>query len=112
MAKYCTKCGAKLEDDIDICTECGKNQNQTAFNSEEDKCANKGYKLGLWSIVAWLIPLAGYIVTIIGIKNAIKGLKSKEYDKKAKIGLILCIIFLIASIVNHVISALQYMNEV
>ena len=79
MAKYCKNCGAKLEDDMNICPDCGKNQDTSDYKNDADKRANKGYKLGLWSIVAWLIPLAGYIVTIIGIKNSVKGLKSEEY---------------------------------
>lgn len=111
MAKYCKNCGKKLEDDMNICPDCGKSQEEKGYKNDVDKRANKGYKLGLWSIVAWLIPLAGYIVTIIGINNSVKGLKSEEYHSKAKVGLILCIIFLIASIANHVYSTLDMLNS-
>ena len=111
MAKYCKNCGKKLEEDMNVCPECGKETEEKEYKNDADKRANKGYKLGLWSIIAWIIPLAGYIVTIMGISNSVKGLKSEAYHSKAKAGLILSILFLIASIVNHVYSAIGIFNS-
>ena len=33
LVKYCTHCGAELEDDVDFCTECGSNTNEKPKNS-------------------------------------------------------------------------------
>ena len=65
-----------------------------------------GFVLGLVGIVGWLIPLVGFPVTIVGLILSIKG-KSKEPEKKglATAGLVLNIIFLVATIVNSAIGA-------
>ena len=65
-----------------------------------------GFVLGLVGIVGWLIPLVGFPVTIVGLIMSIKG-KSKEPAKQglATAGLVLNIIFLVATIVNSAIGA-------
>ena len=67
-----------------------------------------GFVLGLVGIVGWLIPLVGFPVTIVGLILSVKG-KSKEPEKKslATAGLVLNIIFLVATIVNSAIGAYQ-----
>lgn len=61
--------------------------------------------LGLVGIVAWIIPLCGYPVTIVGLVMGIKGLNSEKRNM-AIAGIVLCIIFLIACIINSVIGAI------
>jgi len=60
--------------------------------------------LGIFGVFAWLIPLIGYPVTIIGLILGIKGRKS---DKRgmATAGMVLSIIFLVLSIINSAIGA-------
>jgi hypothetical protein len=67
-----------------------------------------GFVLGLVGIVGWLIPLVGFPVTIVGLILSVKG-KSKEPEKKslATAGLVLNIIFLVATIANSAIGAYQ-----
>lgn len=109
MAKFCSNCGAKLNDEQAICLECGvliNNTNKTNNNvnsnvNKSDKSSLVGFILGLVSIAAWIIPLFGYPVTICGIIFSAKGLKGK-----AIAGLILSITFLIASFINSIIGVI------
>lgn len=55
--------------------------------------------LGLCSIVGWILPIIGVPVTITGFVLGIIGLKSSR-KVMAIIGIVLCVIFFIASGVN------------
>lgn len=114
MAKFCSNCGAKLNDEQAICLECGvliNNTNKTNNNvnsnvNKSDKSSLVGFILGLVSIAAWIIPLFGYPVTICGIIFSAKGLKSINRKGKAIAGLILSITFLVASFINSIIGVI------
>lgn len=116
MAKYCSNCGSKLNEEQAICLKCGvliNNINKININSNDDKSdtsALTGFILGFVSIAAWIIPLLGYPVTICGIIFSVKGLKSINKRGKATTGLILSIIFLIASFINSIIGIIIYYN--
>ncbi len=116
MAKFCTNCGNELDVNADVCVKCGtllkkKNNNNNQIESI-DKNANMGFGFGLGSILAWIIPLFGYPVTICGIIFSSKGLNSSGSTKsKALIGLILSIIFLIATLINSFLGVLQNLGE-
>ncbi len=112
MSKFCSNCGNELKEGADVCLKCGKvventsNSNNVITDSEKiDKNANTGFILGLVSIIAWIIPLFGYPVTICGIVFSSKGLKSTTNKGKATAGLVLSIIFLIATLFNSIIGA-------
>ena len=105
MNKFCANCGKELNENQDICTNCGtiiKN-----VERDSDKKANVGLILGLISIVAWILPLAGYPVSICGIVFSSKGLKSKTEKGKAIAGLVLSIVFLVFTVFNSLIGALS-----
>ncbi len=118
----CKKCANKISSGEKFCGNCGSEiteaelQNQTSnvqqvndVDSKEEelvKNAKRGFSLGLWSIIAWLLPLAGYPVTICGIVYSIKGLDSKTKGNKALAGLILSIIFLILTLINSIAGAI------
>ena len=114
MAKFCSNCGAKLNEEQAICLECGvlvnntnKINNNVNNNADKsDKSSLAGFILGLVSIAAWIIPLFGYPVTICGIIFSAKGLKSINRKGKAIAGLILSITFLIASFINSIIGVI------
>lgn len=61
--------------------------------------------LGLVGIVVWLLPILGVPVTIIGLILGILGVKSSRKGM-AIAGIILCSLFLLASIGSSVIGAL------
>lgn len=108
MAKFCGNCGAEIKEGADVCLSCGKsvNANNNIVDDVEKK-ANTGFTLGLISIIAWILPLAGYPVTICGIVFSSKGLKSTANKTKALIGLVLSIIFLLATLTNSALGVLQ-----
>jgi len=114
MAKFCSNCGAKLNEEQAVCLECGvliNNTNKTNNNvnsnvNKSDKSSLVGFILGLVSIAAWIIPLFGYPVTICGIIFSAKGLKSINGKGKAIAGLILSITFLVASFINSIIGVI------
>ena len=113
MAKFCENCGKELAENQDICLNCGvkaKNKDIKEITTE-DKSANTGFILGLISIIAWLLPLVGYPVTICGIISSSKVLKSSNGNGKAKAGLILSIIFLIATVINSIMGVIINLNK-
>lgn len=105
MSKFCRNCGKELNDNQAVCLNCGIMVDQKAQSNEKvDKNASAGFILGLISIVAWLIPLFGYPVSICGIIFSSKGLKSQSNKSKAVAGLILSIIFLVFTFFNSLIG--------
>lgn len=75
-----------------------------------DKSAQTGFTLGLCSMMAWLLPLIGYPISICGIVFSSIGLSSNELKGKAKTGLILSIIFLIITLCNSIAGVLMFFN--
>ena len=61
-------------------------------------------------IIAWCLPLLGYPVTIAGIVLGCLGMK-KGGKTLAIIGIILSVIFLIATIVNSVLGVMAAMSQ-
>ncbi|MCI8330906.1 MAG: zinc-ribbon domain-containing protein [Bacilli bacterium] len=111
MTKFCTNCGNKLDENADVCVKCGiliKKKGNSNYSLESiEKSANTGFGFGLGSILAWILPLIGYPVTICGIIYSSKGMKSEASKGKAIAGLILSIIFLIATIMNSIAGVIQ-----
>ena len=114
MEKFCTNCGKKITENQDICLNCGQrlNDNTNEYLVEKaDKQATTGMVLGLVSIIAWLIPLVGYPISICGIVFSAKGLKSKNGKGKATAGLVLSIIFLCFTVFNSIWGAIIGFNN-
>ena len=61
--------------------------------------------LGLVGIIAWVIPLFGYPVCIIGMIMGGMGIKSSKRGL-AVAGLVLCILFLVATLINSILGVL------
>lgn len=75
------------------------------------KKSKKPMILGIISLVAWIIPLVGAIVSIFGIVIASKRLKEGTC-KAYKIGLLLNIIGLLLSILYFAYSYYLFMNMI
>jgi hypothetical protein len=85
----------------------GMNRSQmpdTSFE-EENIMATAALVLGIIGLIAWLIPLFGYPVTIVGIVMGVKGRKS-EKKGMATAGLVMSIIGLILSLGNSILGIL------
>lgn len=114
MAKFCANCGKEVNEGQDICLGCGMALNKNIQNgnnaSDPEKKATTGFTLGLISIIAWILPLVGYPVTICGIVFSSKGLKSTTNKTKAIVGLVLSIIFLIITLGNSIAGAIMSLS--
>lgn len=105
MAKFCSNCGKELNENQNVCLNCGVNVTPNELN-KPDKNATVGFVLGLVSIIAWIIPLFGYPVTICGIVFSAKGFNSTKNKNKAIVGLVLSIVFIILTLINSILGAL------
>ena len=76
-------------------------------DEKREKNAMIGFILGLVSIIAWIIPLFGYPVSICGIVFSAKGLNSNINKGKAITGLILSIVFIVITFINSFLGALM-----
>lgn len=55
LMKYCSNCGAELNEGADVCISCGK-----LLKTNNDSNVNKaGKTLGIISLFVWVVPLAG-----------------------------------------------------
>lgn len=72
---------------------------------EQNKKSNAGFVLGIISLIAWLLPLAGYPVSIVGLVLSIKAKKNPE-NKTAIAGIILSIIGLVLTCLNSLLGVI------
>ncbi len=59
MNKYCTNCGAKLEEQADICIKCGK------FISKVPNNNAKINKEEIFSIIGMVLGIIGFLIILI-----------------------------------------------
>ena len=115
MEKYCSDCGTEIKDGAGICTGCGKvlgSDVKEVKSTDFDNYAKSGFTFGLLSIIAWLLPIVGYPITIVAIYKSSKGLKSNAFNGKAVAGLVLGIIFLIATLCNSIAGVIMRLNQI
>jgi len=119
---FCSNCGEKIDDGVKFCTSCGKavggapvaqdtvaapaapvvnTQGANLQIPAKDKSgfARASLVLGIGGLGAWLLPLLGLPVTIVGLVTGVVGRKSSN-KKMATVGLILSMVGLIATIIN------------
>lgn len=102
MAKFCSNCGKELSEDKNVCLNCGISTGNLSNTDKIDRNALVGFILGLVSIVTWIIPIFGYATGICGLVFSAKGMNSKVNKAKAITGLVLCIVFLVFSLINSI----------
>lgn len=112
MNNFCKYCGKELNESQDVCLNCGKKVDEnTNPTTTDNKNAVRGFVLGIISIIAWIIPLFGYPITICGIVFSAKGLNIKTNKGLAIAGLVLSIIFLIFTIINSIVGAIMGVTD-
>jgi hypothetical protein len=62
---------------------------------------------GLAGIFLWLLPILGYIVTLPGLFIAIRDVRSPGTRRYSLLGLVLCMLALVLTIINSAIGAYQ-----
>jgi len=105
---FCPKCGKEIPDGSTVCPECNATIQVANTEAPAKSPAPVGFILGLVSIIAWILPLAGYPVTICGIVFSAKQLKSSDSSAKtmAIIGLVLSILFLVVTCINSFLGVI------
>lgn len=122
---YCQNCGKQMEEGATFCSECGSSlQNQNTYTTSNSYTKSNSYAasfemasqkkgtaiaalvLGIFGLLAWIIPIVGLPVGIVGLVLGIKG--SKRSGKGMAIaGIVLSTICLILTIINGAIGAYQ-----
>jgi hypothetical protein len=64
------------------------------------------YILAFFSLFAWLLPIVGFPVTIIGMVGSIKNIAQHKTDAASVITLAICSIALVLTMLNSAIGAL------
>ena len=79
-------------------------ENNNVKDVSETKKSTTGLVLGIIGLVAWLIPIIGAPIVIVGLIYSIKGLKSLKHDM-AVVAIVLCSFGLLLTIINASIGA-------
>lgn len=75
-----------------------------------EKQAKTAFVLGFISLIAWILPLAGYPVCIIGLVMGIIGARSFHSKGKAVAGIIMCSVGLLLTLINSFLGILLQMQ--
>ena len=100
MAKYCSNCGRKIEEDIKYCPDCGwelDNNEYRKRNNETNNAKGSNVFAILGFIFSFISPLLGLILSIIGLS---------QLKKYKKYGIVFGILGIIISIIRILINIL------
>ncbi len=108
---FCQRCGNEVGNEVNFCSKCGNAiEDQTIVQGfqmtppKNDGKAIASFVLGIIGLVTWIVPLLGFPITIIGLVLASLSL-NRGQKGKAVVGLVLCILGLVATIINSAIGA-------
>lgn len=106
---FCKYCGTQLNDGM-FCPKCGNPIDATTKSVAEKKSMSiASLVLGIVGVIAWLIPIIGFPVIIVGLILGIIG-RGKGGKGMATAGITLCIITLVLTIANSAIGAFMGYN--
>ena len=99
MAKYCTKCGIRMDDNDMVCPECGMQQG--GYASPKEMQSIDGMRpqesngksvaslvLGIVGVIAWCLPILGLPVGVIGLIMGIQGYNRSNAKGMAMAGIV------------------------
>ena len=108
MTKVCPTCGKQLQfENAEICPNCGVRIPGTSPEVSPQPHSKKSYYLGIISLFAWLLPIVGLPISIIGLYLGNKELKNGVISIVQN-GILFSTIGLILSIVNAFLGVLMY----
>ena len=77
---YCSTCGAEIHDSAVVCPKCGvpTTNQQPALGQAVEKAPNSvsGFVFGLWGFMLDWFPIAGFVLSIVGVSLCSKGKKA------------------------------------
>lgn len=106
MPKFCPTCGKPLAfENAEICPNCGVRIQAAPLNSPIPAQNNTSYYMGIVSLFAWLLPIVGLPVSIIGLYL---GYKEKEKGNNSiRNGILFSTIGLILSLINAILGGIM-----
>ena len=81
-----------------------------ALPVEKNGAAVAGLVIGIISMVAWLLPIVGVPLSIVGLILASRGRRLFTNRTMATAGLVLCIIALVLALINSAAGAMMAMH--
>ncbi len=100
--RRCPSCNGALESYYTVCPYCGAKVSQT----DSSKAEVAGLVLGILGLIAWLLPLIGFPVTVTGMILSGRGMNERK--KYAQAGLILSVLCFIATLINSISGAIMF----
>lgn len=61
---FCENCGTPLQDNDQVCTECGDRVNQVCTPIKDDSAATERASI-LWCVVGFCVPIVGLIIYLL-----------------------------------------------
>ena len=91
---YCSKCGAKIEEKSDFCSECGNQLTEVKNTNQE--VSKSSSSIG-WGVLGFFVPLAGLILYLVWKNDRPSDAKAAGIGALIWLGLyVFLIIFVIA----------------
>ena len=78
--------------------------------AQKNGAATASLVLGIISMIAWLLPIAGIPLAIVGIVQANRGRRLFTNRTMATVGLVLCIIALVLAVINSAAGIMMAMQ--
>ena len=101
MPKFCPTCGKLLQfENAEICPNCGVRIQGTSLDSNPPVQNKTSYYVGIISLIAWLLPIIGIPVSIIGLYLGNEA--QKKGENSIRNGILFSAIGLILSIINAI----------
>jgi predicted nucleic acid-binding Zn ribbon protein len=105
---FCKRCGKEADTDGTFCKFCGKILNDNSKEKTETGIETAGYVFGTLGLFAWLLPLVGYPITIIGLIFSVIGMQKERKYAKGAVGM--CLVCLVLTVINSISGAIMYSN--
>jgi len=107
--KKCPFCAEMIQEAAIVCRHCGRSLTETETNYQPQKKDNYGLAitslaLGIFSLLAWFLPICGFPISVIGLILGIIGMNSSKRGL-AIAGIVMSSIGLLLTVANSAIGA-------